>query len=433
MRRTLAPTGFLALAAMLALAPHEARAVSLESVWREVATANPTLASRRARVEAMRHRVAPAGAWASPMVEIGALNVPTNGRFDMEPMTMKMLGVSQSVPVFGANRLRRSAAQAAASAESAGLEMANVELFAMAWAAYSDAYHAARLVSASRTHEIEMAQLVLAARARYRSSSGRLDDVLRAEAEQARTLSDRAAYEGEWSGAQARLAALMGRASALLADSLEALPSAPATGELTAYLAAVDEHHPRLRELRTQRDGYRLSARAARRMAWPDLQLGVSYGMREPIMGEAQDNMWSAMLGFMLPVFAGQREFSEAAEMEAMARAAEAELQAATLDLQQQARALHARALSGARMVSLLADTVVTTQRRAVAASWSAYQAGGTDLWRVFEATHALYGEEVALIRARQGLARSEASLLAVTARAELFGLAFPPIERSGP
>ena len=367
------------------------------------------------------------------MVEIGAINVPVNGRFDMEPMTMKMVGVSQRVPLFGANRLRRGAAQAAARAEHASLEMANYELFSMAWTAYSDAYHAARLVSASREHETEMDQLVRAARARYQSGKGRLDDVLRAEAEQARTLADRAAYESEWLGARAQLAALLGRESALLPDSLETLPEATSLPDLAAALAAIGEEHPMLVELRTQRDGFLLSARAARRMAWPDLQLGLSYGTRESIMGAEQDDMWSAMLGFMVPLFAGQREFSEAAEMEAMTRSAESDLQAATLELQQQARTLHARAHSSARMVSLLADTVVATQRRAVAASWSAYQAGSTDLWRVFEATHALYREEIALIRARQDLARSQAGLLAVTAREALFGTALPTIERSEP
>ena len=148
-------------------------------------------------------------------------------------------------------------------------------------------------------------------------------------------------------------------------------------------------------------------------------------------MGVAQANMWTATLGFMLPVFAGQRELPEAASMDAMARASERDLRAATLDLDQQLRALHAIALADRRTVALLADTVVVTQRRAVAASWSAYNAGTADLWRVFEATHELYGEEVALMRARQDLARTEARLLAVTARGDLFGLTLPGIERS--
>lgn len=117
--------------------------------------------------------------------------------------------------------------------------------------------------------------------------------------------------------------------------------------------------------------------------------------------------------------------------MDAMARASESELRAAQLDLDQQIVSLYANARANARIVSLLADTVVVTQRRAVAASWSAYDAGATDLWRVFEATHALYGEEVVLIRARQDLTRTEARLLAVTADGEPFGLTLPEIQRS--
>ena len=423
--------GVVALATLLTVVPHGAMALDLQGALHEVATTNPTLASRRAMVEAARRRVAPAGAWQSPMVEIGALNVPTNGRFDMEPMTMKMVGIEQRVPVFGANRLSRRSASAAADAEGAGLEMANYELFAMAWEAYADAFYAGRLADLSRAHRGEMDQLVRSARARYESGNGRLEDVLRAEAEQARTLSDLVTYEADVLGARARLAALMGRESAALSDSLEPPPAASPPQDLASILALVNENHPRLRELRAQMDRYRLAARAARRMIWPDLNVGLSYGIRQPIMGVTQDNMWSATLGVMLPVFANQRELSEGAEMDAMARAAESDLRAATLDLDQQARSLHASAQADARTVSLLADTVVTTQRRAVSASWSAYNAGTTDLWRVFEATHALYGEEVALIRARQDLARTEAKLLAITTRGDLFGLTLPEIQRS--
>jgi outer membrane protein, heavy metal efflux system len=423
--------GAVALATLLAVTPHEARALDLESALREVASANPTLGSRREMVEAARRRVAPAGAWQNPMLEVGAINVPTNGRFDMDPMTMKMIGIEQRVPVSGANGLSRRSASAAAEAEGAGLELATYELFSMAWEAYADAYYTERLAGLSRSHRGEMDQLVRSARARYESGRGRLDDVLRAEAEQARMFADLASFEAEAQGARARLAALMGRESAGLGDSLDPPPVTSSLGDPATIIAYVNENHPRLRGLRSQTDRYRLAARAARRMLWPDLQMGLSYGIREPIMGVAQDNMWSATVGVMVPVFGKQRELSEASEMDAMARASEHDLRAATLELDQQARSLHASATSDQRTVSLLADTVVTTQRRAVAASWSAYDAGATDLWRVFEAMHSLYGEEVALTRARQDLSRTEARLLAITASGDLFGLSLPGIKRS--
>jgi outer membrane protein TolC len=61
-----------------------------------------------------------------------------------------------------------------------------------------------------------------------------------------------------------------------------------------------------------------------------------------------------------------------------------------------------------------------------VDASWAAYGAGTTDLWRVLEATHALYGEEIALTRARQDLARAAAAMLSLTGRGDLLGVAVP-------
>lgn len=417
----------VAAAAWLATTTHEAHALDLPAALGEVAAANPTLAGRREIVEASRLRVAPAGAWSAPMLELGAINVPTSGRFDQEPMTMKMVGLSQRLPLFGANGLRRRAAGAVAAAEGADLDQTGYELFARTWEAYADAYHSVRLVELSLGHRTTMDRLVRAARVRYTASRGRLEDVLRAEAEHARTLSDLLRFEAEAEGARGRLAALMGRPSIAPDDSLAPPPSTAPTN----LTDAPGPDHPAFRVLRARADGYRLAARAARRMAWPDLEVGVSYGMREPIGGIEQSNLWSARVGLMLPLFAGSREFAEGAAMEAMARASEHELRAATLDLDQEVRSLSAMARAERRTVALLADTVLTTQRRAVAASWSAYDAGLSDLWRVFEATHTLYGEEVALVRARQALAHSEARLLALTAREDLFGLTLPTLPGS--
>ena len=196
---------------------------------------------------------------------------------------------------------------------------------------------------------------------------------------------------------------------------------------LDAWLAAVAPGHPRLRELDAQVGRYRFSARAARRMAWPDLELRASYGRRGTLEGGiAQDNMFTAMVGFMLPIFAGARERSEGAEMDAMARASQAERRGVELELRRQVVSAHAEAARAARTVSLLADSVIAVQHRAVEASWTSYRAGTTDLWRVFEATHSLYAEEIALVRARQERARAEARLVSLTGRGELLGVALP-------
>ena len=419
-------------ATLLGAVASSAAALDLESALREVAAANPTLAARRAMVEAAQKRIAPAGAWQSPMVEFGAVNVPTSGRFDMDPMTMKMVGITQRVPVFGGNRLSRRSALAAAAAESASAVMTGYELFGMAWEAYADAYYAGGLAREAVEHQAVMDRLVQSARARYESGNGRLEDVLRAEAERARTLADLAACRAEERSAWARLDELRGVTPGTGGEELSPPTGAPVSGDVRTWREAVGSSHPRLREMDAQVQRYRFAARAARRMAWPDLELSGSYGRRQALAGVIpQDNMFSATVGFMVPIFAGQREFSEGAEMDAMARASESERRAVELELQQQVSAVHAAAVAAQRTVALLADTVVATQRRAVDASWVSYSAGSTDLWRVFEASHSLYNELIALTRARQDLARAEARMLSLTGRGDLLGIRMPAIREN--
>jgi outer membrane protein TolC len=170
-----------------------------------------------------------------------------------------------------------------------------------------------------------------------------------------------------------------------------------------------------------------------RRMGWPELRVHAEYGFRDELVGPAgghgalpNDDMWSAGVGIMLPIGNGGRQGAEAAEMVSMADAAAAERRAETLRLGAEVEALRARAQAARRVTTLLADTVLVAQRRALAAAWSGYEAGSTDLSGVLAAAHASYAEELDLTHARQELAETLAMLLTATARPELFGLHIP-------
>lgn len=421
------------LAGMIAcasVAPRPATALDLAGALRDVAAANPTLAARRAMVTAAERRVAPAGAWQHPMVEAGVVNVPTTGRFDQDMMTMKMVGVTQRVPLFGANGLARRSAREAAAAEGAASAMSHYELFGAAWEAYADAYYAAELARLADSHRDIVDRLVESARARYESGNGRLEDVLSAEAERGRTLVDRSTFDAEQRSAQALLDALRGVEPGAAVESLAAPPPVEVPASPEPWLAAVAPVHPRLRELDARVERFRYAAHASRRATWPDLELSGSYGFRETLAGGMpQDDMWSATVGFQLPLFASQRERAEGAEMDAMARAGESERRAAELELRRDVAAAHAAARAAQASVRLLADTVVAVQRRGMNAAWSGYRAGTTDLWRVFEVAHSVYDGEVALARARRDLARAEARMLALTGRGDLLGMALPAVK----
>jgi outer membrane protein, heavy metal efflux system len=410
-----------------------AHALDLPTALRDALAANPGLAARRAMADAARARVAPAGAWSPPMLELGVVNVPPSGRFDMEMMTMRMVGLAQRVPVSGANRLMRRAADASARAAGADADQARLSLVGAVWDAYSEAYAAERLEADAFAHRGEMDRLVEAARARHRAGNGRLDEVLRAEAERARVLADEVRFGAAARGARARLDALRGVEPRAPDAPLEPPPAPSVPERADALLAAAAGDHPRLRALDASAARWRLEARAARRMVWPDLDLRASMGFREKLMGTVpQDDMWSASVGFMLPVFARSRELAEGRAMDAMAFAADAERLEGALDLAREVTAAHADARAAARTVALLADTVVAAQRLSLDAAWSAYAAGQLDLARVLDSAHAFYAEEQSLIRADQDLARAAGRLIALTGRADLVGLDLPRDREEG-
>jgi len=422
----------IALGALLA-GPAASRTLDLEGVLNDAVHWNPSLAATHDRAEAARRRIAPAGAWAPPMLEAGVVNVPTSGRFDADPMTMKMLGLQQRVPVFGANGLARSAARSAWRSEQASALSLRLEIAGRVLEAYGDAYYASERLRRAAGHRDVMERMVAAARTRYASGRGRLEEVLMAEAESARMLVDLSAARAEQDQALARLEALRGSDFGAPVDSLvpPALHLAPDAAD--AWRDAIDPGLPRLAALQLEGERWRAAAASARRSIWPDLDLHVSYGLRSTLAGGMkQDNMFGATVGVALPVTAGAHQRSEAAEMDAMAGAAANELHAAAVDLKQELAGARAQARAAERTIALYSDTIVVAQQRALDAAWASYSAGAIDLARVLDSAHALYAEDIALTRARQDLAHACARVLTVTGRGELVGVTLPPAESGG-
>jgi outer membrane protein TolC len=268
-----------------------------------------------------------------------------------------------------------------------------------------------------------MDRMSSAAKARYESGRGRLEDMLRVEAERARITADAVAFEAEERTARATLAELRGVGGDGMESELVAPPGALAPDTAAAWSTVISAH-PRVRVASERERAKREAARAMRRMIWPDLTLRASYGFRGTLEdGMMQDDMWSAGVGIMLPIGTGSRQGAEAAEMDAMADAAHSDRSAETLALERELRSLRVQAAAAARTATLLADTVQVADRRVLAAAWSAYEAGRTDLAGVFDAAHALYAEEIDVTRAWQTHARTLARLLAISANGELVGL----------
>lgn len=98
---------------------------------------SPSILAARARVGAARARVGPAAAWPDPMLMAGIQNLPL-GKMNSsgtsmsslpgDDMTMKMIGVSQTIPYPGKSGIRRRVAEREVEAAITAVRAASLDV-----------------------------------------------------------------------------------------------------------------------------------------------------------------------------------------------------------------------------------------------------------------------------------------------------------------
>ena len=410
-----------------------ATVLTLPQVWSELSRANPELAVRAASERAAASRIGPAGAWDNPMLMLGAMNVPTNLRFDMEPMTMMSVGLTQNFPVNGARGLQRRAARSALREEEATTGGVRAEQLALAYGAFADLAFARDLQRVVAEQRVTLQRVADAAQSRISTGSGGVEDVLRARADLARLIEDRSALAREETMARASLNAILGRPIDTAIGDLAEVPEPDLPESAAAWTTRLDESVPALRALTARTAAFEARRAASRRAIIPDLSLSLAYGKRRTLAdGTPQDNMWTLQASAALPIFAASKERPVAAEMGALADQATGERVATRLRVERDLVSLHAEARRARETATTYAHDILPLDRQAVEVILAGFVSGRDDYLRVQGATIALYRDTITSLRARQAYTAALAQALRWTDDPTILGLPAAPAERSG-
>jgi cobalt-zinc-cadmium efflux system outer membrane protein len=428
----------LGLACALLLGPAvSVQAQALDSLMALARHSSPSVSAAEARVRAARAGVSPAAALPDPMLMAGVVNLPLGSPGFRDEMTMKMLGIEQTLPFPGKRGLRRKVAEHEVAAVEAALDDARRAAARDVGAAYFEAALAdslERLVE--RQHRLLLA-VARAAQAGYAAGRAGQDEPLRAQTELIRLSAEVAALRVERSRAVARLNALLGRWSgtpvattgypdrlrhAALADpggdarfadtTLGALatgsPLPPADALQAAALATSPMIRAHLAELAAQSTRVALAARDAR----PDPTLSLQYGQRTGMM-----DMVSATVSVPIPLWSGRKQSQVTAAERATLDALEhehhrmaAELEAEVLDLVQTAE-LHRTRLG------LYHAGVLPRARAAAEAALAGYRTGRTGFQTVLDTYLSLYAYEADSVRLLTEFAKTVLALEALAGR----------------
>lgn len=364
-----AESGTLVLAELLAIAQ----------------TDNPRVRGASHRVRASAVMVPEAGALPDPMLEVGAMNLSLWDFSATMPASMApSFQLTQQFPLAGKRGLLETMADQSAEAVGSAAEEVWWGVRRDVSATFFSLYQVDRRLEVMRETLGLLQDFETVARALYSAGGGRQADVLRATVEVARMDAEIRRMEAMRKSASASLNALLDRPAdtPLPTPLLPALPDGvPDLETLTGWAR---ETRPLLAQMRLEVEQASTREELARRSIWPDLTVGLQYGLGR--MGGSYQSMGGAMVGFGLPIHAGKRQYAARDEAQALRLSAEADLQEAQAQVGAQL-AMELADLERSRTLLLLYREEILPQARAtVESALNSYRAGTVDFMTLVDA-----------------------------------------------
>lgn len=392
---------------------------------------SPQLRAARERVRAAEARVAQSGLRPDPMLMAGIQDFPVRQPGFSDFMTMKMVGVGQTISYPGKLPLRtRVAARelAAVEAELAGARLAVEE--AVKGAYYDLAYLDRALEIVDRNRRL-LLDFMKVTEARYGVGTGGQEDVLRVRVEAARLGEEAVALIEQRRTALARLNAVLDRpsevpvtepiiprrvAQAAIADSVAAIRFVSATlgaraadsplPALETLQAAVVRQNPMLRAHEARIEAQMARVELARKEHLPDFDVSLSYGQRSGF-----SDMISAQVSIPIPLQRGRKQDQLVVEAEAELAALDAEHHERANALRADVARLHAKLERDRAQLALYVKAILPQGRAALTSATAGYQVGRADFLMLLDSQAMLFNYETNYFRVLSDFAKTLAEL----------------------
>jgi outer membrane protein TolC len=305
----------LATANALPATADQARAIyvkppALERLVVDLVENNDELLSLRRELEALEEETHAAGALDDPRIGIGVANLPVDTfDFNQEPMTQKQLFIAQKFPWFGKLDLRTQRAVLAVERQKAIISVRALELVR----SLSLTYYDLGATLEERRYNAELIQTVTqmlkVAEAVYASGRGLQQDVLLAQVELSKLISEKIDIEKKQRVQVARINELLNRNDSMLAAPAGQIDFLNEKFEADEMHALALRNNPRLWVQQAEIDRAEVNIALARKDYFPDMDFRVGYGQRdEGAMGNDQPDFVSASVVVNIPLYQHRKQ-----------------------------------------------------------------------------------------------------------------------------
>jgi outer membrane protein TolC len=368
------------------------------------------LAAARLRADAASERISQAGALPDPQLTLGLVNRPLDGFGTGEPMTMNMIGLSQTFPWPGKLGYSQDRARYLASAETRSAAEAEATLASRVKTIYYELAAMDRAIAImERTREL-LRDFFRVSQTKYAVGESVQQDVLRAQVAVAQMTEDITSLSQRRVAMAARLNALLGRDAGTPIGELDLPAIGGEVASVDSLLAIASQQRPALQAAYDRARAAAAGYQQARRELYPDFMISLSYGQRPQY-----NDMGTVMIGVSLPIWAGSKQLplrQEMQDMKAVETAMAKDLYNETVAELTEARAEAERT----RVLGTLYATAILPQSKAaVESALSAYRVGRVDYMTLVENEMTVNRYEIALVQLaaeyHQAVARIDALL----------------------
>ncbi len=372
---------------------------------------NPALQSAFSRWKSALQRVPQARALPDPLFVY---------RYAIQEMETEMrpekhrLSLEQMFPWFGTLRLRADAALEEANMAGAMYRATRRRVFFEVKDAYYEYAYLARAIAVMEENVQLLRYLEEVALAKYRAGAAPHSSLIKAQVErdkledQLRTLADML------NPVRARLNASLNRPSRAELPPPGRIPPDTVNVSEAQWIAWLQEHNPDLKAAGFQIEREKFSASLARKSYYPDITLGVEYGIlgaaSSPEMQGVGKNPLMAMVGLNLPLWWGKNR--------AAVNEARAGYQASLQERQNRENELLAtlqmalyQFRDAGRREKLYREALLPRAKQALNVTQSAFETGKVDFLDLVDAQRTYLEFQLALERARADYAQRLAEL----------------------
>ena len=302
---------FLLCAVQAALAEEVRPAESLPKLVDVALASNSELKSSEARWQMFRNRIAQARTLEDPMlmlkIQNGIVSDPFNYRKD--PMTQKVIGISQQIPFWGKRDLKGEIAAKEAESYKWQVEERKLELRRMVAETYYQIYFVDKSQEIVDKNIKILDDFITLAETKYSVGQGAQQDVFKAQVERSKMLDMRITLEQQRKSLQANMNALLFRPADTPVSRIpdfEIQTLAISSDELRGLAL---ENRPLLKSLQALIEKGQAGHKLAEKEFYPDFNVSFEYMQRDQFEGSNGDDMYSLGVTFNLPV---QRERRQA-------------------------------------------------------------------------------------------------------------------------